>query len=78
MSWGQIVQLRHSEIKNVVYMNQACNVPSDIRQDQRSSVELLAALDAAQLAGNYPQAVALIEQIYAIMDTDHAMTAQAG
>ena len=69
------MQLRDSGINNVVDVSQAGDASCGRRQDHRSTAELLAALDAAELAGDRPRAIALIEQIYAALDRGHAMAA---
>ena len=59
----------------MVYMSQARGASSGNHQDHRSTAELCAALDAAELAGDRLQAIAVIEQIYAVMDAGHALVA---
>ena len=70
------MQLRDAEIESPLYTNQAGNASYISRQNQPSRVILLAALDAAQLAGDRSKAMALIELIYSSMDTDYAATEQ--
>ena len=69
------MQLRDSGINDVIDLSQAGGAACGSRQDQRSTAELLAALDAAELTGDHLRAIALIEQIYAAMDACHAMAA---
>ena len=69
------MQLRDSGINNVVDVSQAGDASCERRQDRRSTAELLAALDAAELAGDRPRAIALIDQIYAALDLDQAKAA---
>lgn len=68
------MQRRNIETNNSVYISQAGDASCSSCHGQRPKAELLAALDAAQLAGDRLQAVALIEQIYAVLDIGHAMT----
>ena len=72
------MQLRDSGIIDVIDVRLAPEASRDSLQGRRSAIELLAALDAAELAGDRLQATALIEQIYAVMDANHALIAQDG
>ena len=73
---SKAVQLRDAVIESQIHTGRAGNAPGNIHQDQPSRLALLAALDAAQLAGNRARAIALIEQIYSLIDADCAAAEQ--
>ncbi len=70
------MQLRDIESDDSAYTSQAGDALYGGRQDRQLWAKLLAALDAAQMEDDRLQAIALIERIYAVMDTGHAMRAQ--